>query len=139
MGSQLESIANLQFAKAIEKATTYLSGSSLKTSSNTKGKFLSYRTNGEIGQLSLSEIIYIESLGNYLKLFSVKQNLPIIVYGSLSSVISQLDSFDFVQVHRFYVINRNKMFSVNPKTVMMSNWDILPVGRKYKIMLDSYR
>jgi two-component system LytT family response regulator len=134
----LKPISLEKFAKAIEKATTFFLGNTLKSEASTKGKVLSYRSNGQMEQLLLSEIIYIESLGNYMKLYSVKLNLPIIIYGALFSIVSELDSADFMQVHRSYVINLNQINSVAPKTVTMTNGDIIPVGRKYKILLDRF-
>jgi two-component system LytT family response regulator len=86
----------------------------------------------------LDDIIYIESLGNYMKLFSSKANLPIIIYGSLSSITAELSVPNFVQVHRSYVVNSNKIQSFASKTLTMSNGESLPVGRKYQILLDSF-
>jgi two-component system LytT family response regulator len=127
-----------KFAKAIEKAKTYYSGISLKKGTNAKGKMLSYRMNGQMMEMLLDDIIYIESLGNYMKLFSSKANLPIIIYGSLSSITTELSVSNFVQVHRSYVVNSNKIQSVTSKTLTMSNGEMLPVGRKYQILLDSF-
>lgn len=134
----LKPISFEKFAKAIEKAKTYYSGVSLKKEDNSKGKTLSYRANGQLKEILLDDIIYIESLGNYMKLFSSKTNLPIIIYGSLSSITNELDAGIFVQVHRSYVINCNKIKSFVSKTLIMNNGEILPVGRKYQILLDSF-
>ena len=127
-----------KFSKAIEKAKTFYSGISLKKESNAKGKMLSYRVNGRITEILLDDIIYIESLGNYMKLFSSKVNLPIIIYGSLLNITAELNIADFVQIHRSYVVNTNKIKSYTSKTVTMHNGEILPVGRKFQILLDSF-
>ena len=127
-----------KFSKAIEKAKTFYSGISLKKESKAKCKMLSYRVNGRITEILLDDIIYIESLGNYMKLFSSKVNLPIIIYGSLLNITAELNVADFVQIHRSYVVNTNKIKSYTSKTVTMHNGEILPVGRKFQILLDSF-
>lgn len=127
-----------KFSKAIEKAKTFYSGISLKKESKAKGKMLSYRVNGRTTEILLDDIIYIESLGNYMKLFSSKVNLPIIIYGSLLNITAELNVADFVQIHRSYVVNTNKIKSYTSKTVTMHNGEILPVGRKFQILLDSF-
>jgi two-component system LytT family response regulator len=127
-----------KFSKAIEKAKTFYSGISLKKGSNSKAKMLSYRVNGRITEILLDDIIYIESLGNYMKLFSSKVNLPIIIYGSLLNITAELNVADFVQIHRSYVVNTNKVQSYTSKTVTMHNGEILPVGRKFQILLNSF-
>ena len=134
----LKPISFEKFAKAIEKAKTYYSGVSLKKETDAKEKTLSYRVNGQITEILLDDIIYIESLGNYMKLFSSKVNLPIIIYGSLASITAELDTTNFVQIHRSYVVNTNKIKSSVPKSLTMSNGNIIPVGRKYQILLSSF-
>lgn len=134
----LKPISPEKFTKAIEKAKTYFSGNSLKKENNARTKVLTYRLNGQTIDMPLCDIIYIESLGNYMKLYSAKLNLPHIVYGSLSSIASEIDSSNFVQVHRSYIVNVNKISSVTFKNLTMSNGEIIPVGRKYQILLDSF-
>lgn len=132
----LKPISLEKFSKAIEKAKTYYSGINSKKEENTKGETLSYRMNGQLMETSLQDIIYLESLGNYIKLYSTKENLPIIIYGSLSSITTELDKNQFLQVHRSYIVNTKKIKTTTPKSVTMSNDEIIPVGRKYQILLN---
>jgi two-component system LytT family response regulator len=134
----LKPISFDKFSKAIEKAKIYSSGNSIKKEDNSCEKVLSIRVNGQMMNIPLTDIIYIESLGNYMKLYSAKLNLPLIVYGSLSSIASEIDSNNFVQVHRSFIVNVAKITSVTFKSLTMSNNEIIPVGRKYQILLDSF-
>lgn len=134
----LKPISFEKFSKAIEKAKIYSSGNSLKKEDSTNEKVLSIRVNGQMMNIPLADIIYIESLGNYMKLYSAKLNLPLIVYGSLSSIASEIDSNNFVQVHRSFIVNAAKITSVTFKSLTMCNNEIIPVGRKYQILLDSF-
>ena len=134
----LKPISFEKFSKAIEKAKIYSSGNSLKKEDNSCEKVLSIRVNGQMMNIPLTDIIYIESLGNYMKLYSAKLNLPLIVYGSLSSIASEIDSNNFVQVHRSFIVNVDKITSVTFKNLTMCNGEIVPVGRKYQILLDSF-
>ena len=134
----LKPISFDKFSKAIEKAKIYSSGNSIKKEDNSCEKVLSIRVNGQMMNIPLADIIYIESLGNYMKLYSAKLNLPLIVYGALSSIASEIDSNNFVQVHRSFIVNVAKITSVTFKSLTMSNNEIIPVGRKYQILLDSF-
>lgn len=134
----LKPISFDKFAKAIEKAKIYFSGNSLKKESTDNSKVLSHRVNGQMTDIPLSDIIYIESLGNYMKLYSSKLSLPMIIYGSLASIASEIDNTDFIQVHRSYIVNVNKVTATTFKTLTMCNTEIIPVGRKYQILLDSF-
>lgn len=134
----LKPISPDKFAKAIEKAKTYFSGNSLKKETTTDSKVLSYRTNGQTVDMPLQDILYIESLGNYMKLHSTKLNLPHIIYGSLASIAADIDCKSFLQVHRSFIVNVNKIASVTFKSLTMCNGEVIPVGRKYQILLDNH-
>ncbi|TDW46507.1 LytTR family two component transcriptional regulator [Flavobacterium sp. 270] len=127
-----------KFSKAIEKARTFYSGNNLKKENTACGKVLSYRANGQMIDILLSDIVYIESLGNYMKLYSTKLKSPTIIYGSLASICEEIDHSDFIQVHRSYIVNTREITSVTYKNLTMSNAEIIPVGRKYQILLDSF-
>ncbi|GGE96550.1 LytR/AlgR family response regulator transcription factor [Flavobacterium limi] len=127
-----------KFSKAIEKAKIYFSGNNIKKENTSNGKVLSHRVNGQMTNILLSDIIYIESLGNYMKLYSSGHSLPMIIYGSLASIAAEIDCTDFLQVHRSYIVNVSKITSVTFKNLTLCNNEIIPVGRKYQILLDSF-
>ncbi|MFD2941378.1 LytR/AlgR family response regulator transcription factor [Flavobacterium notoginsengisoli] len=126
-----------KFTKAIEKAKTYHSGNTIKKENNSNEKALSYRSNGQTIETPLSDILYIESLGNYMKLYNSKLKSPAIIYGSLASISAEIDCSHFIQVHRSFIVNTNKITTVTFKNLTLSNGDIIPVGRKYQILLDN--
>ncbi|WP_369765011.1 LytR/AlgR family response regulator transcription factor [Flavobacterium sp. WC2429] len=134
----LKPISFEKFEKAIEKAKTYYSGISLKKGENKKDEVLTYRLNGQIVESLLDDIVYIESLGNYIKLYSTKAKLPVIIYGSLSNITIELDNANFLQIHRSYIINTNKIQSTSQKSLTMCDGKIIPIGRKYQILLHRY-
>ena len=131
----LKPISFEKFSKAIEKARTYYSGKTSKKENTAIERTLSHRVNGQIIVTLLTDILYIESLGNYMKLYSKKLKSPIIIYGSLSSISDEINSNDFVQVHRSYIVNTKEIAAKTFKTLTMSNGEIIPVGRKYQILL----
>jgi len=133
----LKPISFEKFSKAIEKARIYFSGNTVKKENNTNTKVLSHRVNGQTTETLLCDIMYIESLGNYMKLYSTKLKSPIIIYGSLSSIAAEIDHSSFVQVHRSFIVNITKIKAVTFRSLTMLNGEIIPVGRKYQILLDN--
>lgn len=135
----LKPISFEKFSKAIEKAKIYLSGNILQKETNTNTKVLSHRVNGQMAEIPLTDIMYIESLGNYMKLYSTKLKSPRIIYGSLASIAAEIDSTNFVQVHRSFIVNVTKIKAVTFKSLTMFNGEVIPVGRKYQILLDNLK
>lgn len=132
----LKPISIEKFAKAITKAKAYFLGKKNKNDTSVKD-VLSYRVNGQMTDILLKDIIYIESLGNYMKLFSNKLDIPIIIYGSLSSIATDIDSVNFIQIHRSFIVNTSAIQTLTSRTLTMSNGEVLPIGRKYQILVDN--
>ncbi|KIC01719.1 LytTR family transcriptional regulator [Flavobacterium sp. JRM] len=132
----LKPISIEKFAKAITKAKAYFLGKKNKNNNSVKD-VLFYRVNGQMTDILLKDIIYIESLGNYMKLFSNKLDMPIIIYGSLSSIATDIDSVNFIQIHRSFIVNTNAIQTLTSRTLTMSNGEVLPIGRKYQILVDN--
>lgn len=79
-------------------------------------------------ELSVDEISYIESDGNYL-LFHTDEK----VYKSRSTIrqiLEKLSGSTFVQVHRAYVVNKTKIERFNQKSLVIKNTEI-PVSKNY--------
>ncbi|OUL62943.1 LytTR family DNA-binding domain-containing protein [Flavobacterium sp. AJR] len=132
----LKPISIEKFAKAITKAKAYFLGKKNKNNNSVKD-VLFYRVNGQMTDILLKDIIYIESLGNYMKIFSNKLDMPIIIYGSLSSIATDIDSVNFIQIHRSFIVNTKAIQALTSRTLTMSNGEVLPIGRKYQILVDN--
>ena len=135
----LKPISFEKFSKAIEKAKAYYQGYTIEKENNIDDKFISCRTNGEIIKVRVNDIMYVESIGNYMKLFCHKLKSPHVVYGSLLGIAQDIASTDFVQVHRSFIVNKAYITQVDQEKLILSNNAQLPVGRKYKILLSDLK
>lgn len=133
----LKPISFEKFEKAIEKARIYFNGASLKTQNQNNGNF-SCKINGENIVIPQHEIMYIESTGNYLKLYRNKIKSPIVIYGTLLSISEDLKNDRFIQVHRTYIVNKNFIKTVAQHDLLLTNDVQLPIGRKFKILLSGF-
>ncbi|KGO86192.1 LytTR family transcriptional regulator [Flavobacterium rivuli WB 3.3-2 = DSM 21788] len=135
----LKPISLEKFSKAIEKAKAYYIGYALEKQNATEEKFISYRSDGEVVKIRVNDIIYVESMGNYMKLFCHKLKSPHIVYGSLLGIAQDIASPDFVQVHRSFIVNKACISIIEQENITLTNAIKLPVGRKYKILLSNLK
>lgn len=123
-----------KFLKAVEKAKVF--------SNNQKDSYLLPNTieikeDGIDYNVSIDSIIYIESAGNYIKVFTSERRKSYFVYGSLIGIKNEL-SEEFIQIHRSYLINVRYIETILPFKVILKTNIELPVGRKYQILLDKY-
>ncbi|GEP51127.1 DNA-binding response regulator [Flavobacterium noncentrifugens] len=132
----LKPISLEKFAKAIEKARTFFAGTAQAKVSETKSdKMLSVKVNGGMMHIALDTLMYIESTGNYLKLFCTKNKLPFIVYGTLLGMAEAIGNADFIQIHRSFIVNTSFVNNIGQTHLTLYNGIEIPVGRKYKILL----
>jgi DNA-binding LytR/AlgR family response regulator len=79
-------------------------------------------------ELPTDEINHIEAEGNYLLYHTDKK-----IYKSRSTIVQIIDSLSsssFIQIHRAFIVNKNKIEKFNSKSVVIQNKDI-PVSKKY--------
>lgn len=78
-------------------------------------------------ELPLEEINYIESEGNYLLFHTDKK-----IYkfrSTISQIMELLPATNFIQTHRAFVVNKNKIEKYSAKSVIVSNTEI-PLSNK---------
>ncbi len=79
-------------------------------------------------ELPIEEIDYIESDGNYLLIYAQEK-----MYKSrftIKQILEILPATSFVQTHRAYIVNKNKIEKYNTKNVIVNNNEI-PVSKNY--------
>jgi DNA-binding LytR/AlgR family response regulator len=126
-----------RFMKAIHKVlqlkSTKSCNSSIDFSDNKSRACILVKDGKKTYRVSLEEINYIESLGEYMKIHTNKQT--VITLGSLYNFTGNLPSDRFCRIHNSYTINLDKVHSFNTFSVDIGNCN-LPVSRKYR---DNFR
>lgn len=83
--------------------------------------------------LRLDEICYLESLGNYVKVWEEQRFL--LTPRTLSSFESQLPAENFVRIHKSYILNKKFVHYIEGNTIYLKNAKQLPLGKNYKHLL----
>lgn len=89
---------------------------------------LSIRSNRKQVLLPLSDIMYVESLGDYVQIHTTSQ------VETTKEKISSLDERlpnSFIRIHRSFIVNKDLVSHFNKEEVTIRNHKI-PIGRKYK-------
>jgi DNA-binding LytR/AlgR family response regulator len=80
-------------------------------------------------QVYLRDILFIESLRDYVKIKTV--NRDIIIYASISQVEEKLPGKLFVRIHRSFIISIPQVKKFSASSVEIKGFE-LPIGRFYK-------
>ena len=77
------------------------------------------------------DIIYIEGLKDYVKIYTLDSIKPILSLMSLKQLEEDLPYGKFARVHRSYIINVDKISSINKNRIVINKKQI-PIGETYK-------
>lgn len=81
-------------------------------------------------RVNFNDILYIEAKGDYLKFF-MENEKPIISKMTLKNCLTLIPSSIFSQIHRSFIVNRNKVNAyTNEKVQVGEDW--LKISRGYK-------
>lgn len=93
--------------------------------------YIYLRENREMVKVFLKDIIYIESLRDYVRVKTLKQE--VITYQKISYLEQKLPQSKFIRVHRSFIVAIDKVISYTSASIKVASGDI-PVGRNYKNM-----
>jgi two-component system LytT family response regulator len=92
--------------------------------------FINPGVKGRMIQLSYSDIVYIEGLKNYVVLYTDEGKF--ITYLSMREIEKSIPLTRFVRIHKSYIINIDKVKSIDGNNVILSQTLELPVGISFK-------
>jgi DNA-binding LytR/AlgR family response regulator len=124
----LKPINNTRFNAAIQKAIDYYQ---FKHTSHTEvDDFLYVHSEYRVIKISMRDIEYIESMQDYIKIYLINTERPVLTLMPLKSVVEKLPANQFVRIHRSYVVARAQIRSIYNRKIKLSRIE-LPVGTNY--------
>ena len=91
--------------------------------------FLFFRVDRKMVKVVLEEILYIESLKDYIKIVQRNQK-HLFVKQSISSLEVMLPENRFVRIHRSFIVSINKLTAFTNHDVEINEL-IIPIGKNY--------
>ena len=80
-------------------------------------------------RLKLNDIGYVEAYGDYIKVHT--KDKTHVSYAKLKNIEELLPAIKFTRIHRSYIININKIETMNQQNVQVGE-KILPISLTYK-------
>lgn len=115
-----------RFEKAVYKIIQQLELQNKVVAQN----FLTIRADYSLIKVLFEDILYIEAMGDYVKIF-VMNKKTVIPKITLKSILSKLPQNDFIRVHRSYIISLTKVNSIKNRLIFIKDKEI-PIGASYE-------
>ena len=126
-GFELEAIDYLlkpfsfeRFVKAVSK---------IKNLNDDKSEHIIIKSDKKLHQIKFDDIIFVEGLGDYIKVH-LKDSF-LVTYKTLKDMKKALPSSIFIQVHKSFIINKNKVDYIEGNLAII-NSNKVPLGQTYK-------
>lgn len=133
----LKPISFARFLKATNKAyhlfSTRENTSKKESTENHENdqEYILVKADYQSVKIKLSQILYIEGLKDYVKIYMQNEDKPVITLNSLKRMSENLPEGRFLRVHKSFIVNTNKIKSVTKNRIIIHDrW--IPVGESYK-------
>ncbi len=113
-----------RFKQAAEKAKDYFA-----QNDNLKADYIFIRADYSLQKINLEDILYIEALDDYLKIY-LHQQKTIVARMTMKLMLEKLPSSDFIRVHRSFIVPIKKVNTIRNKTIYLLDKSI-PIGNSY--------
>ena len=117
-----------RFEQAALKARDYYNY--LHQSDKKEHRCLFVRSEYSLVKISFSDIHYIETLDDYLKIH-LTDHKTILTKMNLKNIMNKLNPNEFIRVHRSFILPLSQIRSVRGKTISLGTVEI-PIGAKYE-------
>jgi DNA-binding LytR/AlgR family response regulator len=94
-----------------------------------KDNFIFLKAGRELLKFNLNDIIYIEALASFTKIFT--EDKTSVISESISDLHAKLPPNSFLRVHKSYLVPFSKIIGISTKNVILENHKI-PLGLSYR-------
>ncbi|MDP4185061.1 MAG: LytTR family DNA-binding domain-containing protein [Bacteroidota bacterium] len=94
-------------------------------------QFLFLKSEYKIIRINFDDILYIEGLKDYIKVYLRNENKPVLSLSSMKAVESKLPASMFMRVHRSFIVNLNQIQTIERFRIVFGN-KYIPVSDQYK-------
>lgn len=121
-----------RFTKAVQRAqnqwqTVRLAqGNGSQTAEQTQ---LFLRADYGLVKVTVSDIIFIEGLDNYLKIHLPERH-PLVIRMTMKAILEKLPVDKFIRVHRSYIVAIDKIQAIRNRMILLGEEEI-PIGSSY--------
>jgi two-component system, LytTR family, response regulator LytT len=94
-------------------------------------EFLFLKSDYKIKRINFRNILYIEGLKEYVKVYTQISDKPVLSLSSLKILETKLPPDKFMRVHRSFIVNLEKIETIDRSRIVFGK-KYIPIGEQYK-------
>jgi two-component system, LytTR family, response regulator LytT len=99
--------------------------------------FLFLKSDYKIKRINFNDILYIEGLKDYVKIYIQNEPRPVLSLASLKHLESKLPEQRFMRVHRSFIVNLERIVTIERSRIVFGK-NYIPVSDQYKDKFQEY-
>lgn len=100
-------------------------------------EFMLVKSEYRLIQIRISDILYIEGLKDYIKIYMAHQQKAILTLMSMKGIEQALPSGKFMRVHRSYIVNTSQISIIERNHLIIAG-NTIPVSESYRQQFSEY-
>lgn len=113
-----------RFLQSVEKA-----GKHFRQKDNNENNAVTVKTDGKLYRINLDDILYAESQGDYVTLYTSEKKFTF--YDTLSRFVQESPGNSLIRVHRSWIVNLSNIDYVEGNMIRIDD-QAIPIGSSYK-------
>ena len=121
-----------EFLKAVQKVQKLIKlEKGIPDQVEANGDFLFLKSDYKIKRINFNDILYIEGLKDYVKVYTLNSATPVLSITTMKLLESKLPGSKFMRVHRSYIVNLEKINTIDRSRIVFGK-TYIPVSDQYK-------
>ncbi len=125
-----------EFLQAAQKARAYFDLVYQPSNSGLSRDYLFVKADYKLHKINHQDIRYIQNVKDYVQIY-LENGTRIMALMSLRSLVEKLPSDQFMQVHRSYLVNLNKITIIERNRIVFGEVYI-PISDRYKVHFQTF-
>ena len=127
-----------EFSEACEKLRERLELKAAAAAARSQDEVLHFKADYRTVNVPVRDIVYIESMSEYIKIHLEGSDAPTVILYSLKRLADQLPADRFLRIHRSYIISLGHIAEASRTSVRLKDGTVLPVGEVYRPAFASF-
>lgn len=133
----LKPISYKDFITSVNKAQQWFEMKQQTKGKENEDNFIYVKSDYKLIQICLDQILYIEGLKDYVKIYIEDEAKPILSLMSMKSVEERLPSSRFLRVHRSFIVQKSKIKVIDRGRIVFGK-EYIPISDSYKSDLQTF-
>jgi DNA-binding LytR/AlgR family response regulator len=127
-----------EFFRAVQKVRNLIKLEGIALNQvEANAEFLFLKSDYKIKRINFNDILYIEGLKDYVKVYTGNDPKPVLSLTSLKTLETKLPESKFMRVHRSFIVNLDKIATIERSRIIFGKVYI-PVSEQYKDRFQEY-